>query len=165
MGLISIADLATHLGLADNLDLVGLTVIMQFAPGGAGVHGPSTTVTAGEDQPNGDPTLAERVRRYWTYLSPNGRLIHRTAALLELEKGGSYTQEEIAAQLGIGYGTVRSFHRTSGRSARKWTDDTGSEAPVRLEKTGDYDTLDGGGWRTKYAMPEGVAAIVAQLPA
>lgn len=108
--------------------------------------------------------MPDGVERYWrSYLSDNGRELYGAAASLERESGPGYTLNDVATRMGREYGSAQSIHRTTGRSARKWKDDTGTEAPIRLEWI-DYSWNDAeGGMRTTYRLPEGVAAEIASF--
>lgn len=99
--------------------------------------------------------------RYWSdYLSDNARRLYRAAATVELSRGAGYTLEDIAETLGVDYETARSFHRTSGRSARRWREETATEEPIRLEWD-DYRPDEAhGGMRTVYHLPIGVAEAI-----
>jgi|GEM_PF-3089815 len=110
-------------------------------------------------------TAEEDIERYWReYLSDNGRKIYGAAARIETFSGPGYTLEDIAQNLSIDYPSVRSMHRTSGRTARKWREDTGTEAPIRL-LDGPYEWSDAhGGMRTSYRLPPGVADAIEHAP-
>jgi hypothetical protein len=65
--------------------------------------------------------------------------------------------------MGREYGSAQSIHRTTGRSARKWKDETDTEAPVRLVFV-DYTWVGSEhGMRTSYCLPEGVAGQIASF--
>src|SRR5947209_7627643 len=64
----------------------------------------------------------KQVEEYWHYLSDNGRRLYRAAAVLERHQG-PFTLSELAQAMSITRGSVQSYHRTSGRSARKWRED------------------------------------------
>ncbi|HEV2999988.1 MAG TPA: hypothetical protein VGW75_04535 [Solirubrobacteraceae bacterium] len=104
------------------------------------------------------------VERYWRgYLSDNGRELYGAAAAIEREIGIGYTLADIAERMGRKYASAQSIHRTTGRSARKWKDDTGTEAPIRLEWIEyEWDESEGG-MRTQYRLPEGVADEIGEL--
>lgn len=91
------------------------------------------------------------------YLSDNGRELYRAAAQVERDSGPGYTLDDVAEQMGRKYGSAQSIHRTTGRSARKWKDDTGTEAPIRLEWVEYEWDQSQRGMRTSYRLPEGVA--------
>lgn len=103
------------------------------------------------------------IERYWReYLSDNGRKVYSAAARLE-DLQGSFTLEDIARVLSVDYESARSMHRTTGRSARRWRDDTGTEKPIGLEWT-DYEwDPEHGGNRTTYRLPPGVADVIKDL--
>jgi hypothetical protein len=99
-------------------------------------------------------------RYYRDYLSPNARKVYWAAARIELHNGPGYTLEDIAANISQTYEsvraeTVRSQHRTSGRTAKRWREENGTEAPIRLIGTWDDD-----GQHNRYELPPGVAAAV-----
>lgn len=103
---------------------------------------------------------ADAVKKYWQeYLSSNGRKVYRAAANIETlpAKGPGYTFEDIAATLSITYESAKSMHRTSGRSARKWRDDTGTEEPIRLERIDYVEVDENHSERTMYQLPPGIA--------
>ena len=106
--------------------------------------------------------LPGAVQKYWkSYLSDNGRELYGAAAAIERESGPGYTLNDVAARMGREYGSAQSIHRTTGRSARKWKDDTGTDAPIRLEWI-DYSWDDAEqGMRTSYRLPGGVADEIA----
>jgi hypothetical protein len=112
-------------------------------------------------------TVTEKVlpggveRYYRSYLSDNGRELYEAAAAIERESGPGYTLNDIAERMGREYESAQSIHRTTGRSARRWRDDTDTEAPIRLEWM-DYTWDESeGGMRTSYRLPEGVADEIA----
>lgn len=98
------------------------------------------------------------VRRYFNeYLSDNGRKVFAAAARTEDIHGPGFTLEDIAANLSVSNETVRSWHRTAGRSAKRWRRETGTREPIRLESL-DYDwDARHQGFRTTYRLPERVA--------
>jgi hypothetical protein len=108
--------------------------------------------------------LPDAVERYWNdYLSNNGRELYGAAAGVERDRGPGYTLEDIAQQMGREYASAQSIHRTTGRSARRWKDDTGTEAPIRLEWTQYEWEENSGGMRTHYQLPPGVADRIDAL--
>lgn len=107
--------------------------------------------------------VPDGVKRYWGYLSGNGRELYGAAAAIERESGPGYTLNDLAERMGRKYGSAQSIHRTTGRSARKWKDDTGTDAPIQLEwMEYEWDESEGG-MRTSYGLPEGVADEIAAL--
>lgn len=106
----------------------------------------------------------DHIERYWRdYLSENGRRVYDAAARIEDVHGPGFTMEDIAEVESISYESVRSMHRTSGRSARKWREDTGLQEPVRLEPVA-YEWDEGhSGMRTSYRLPPGVAEAIRSL--
>jgi len=119
-----------------------------------------------EDSENGHAVLPGRdeVERYFRhYLSDNGRKVFAAAARIEQNQGPGYTLSDIAANLSLEYGSVKSYLITSGRSARRWKDDTGTEAPIQFEGLS-YDWVqEERGRRAGYQLPAGIAEIVARL--
>lgn len=117
----------------------------------------------GADAP---PVLSgDAVLRYWRALSDNGRKVYGAAARIEQQHGVGYTFEDIAANLSVTYESARSFHRTTGRTAKAWLRDTGAaELPIRLDDLDYPETASGTGRRTRYQLPPGVADIIAGLP-
>jgi hypothetical protein len=83
--------------------------------------------------------------------------VFATAARIEDFNGPGFTLEDIASNLSVTYDTVRSWHRTAGRSAKRWRKETGTKEPVRLESV-NYDWhASRQGFRTAYRLPDGVA--------
>ena len=113
--------------------------------------------TNGSQVPSTPPS--EVVERYWNdYLSDNGRRLYKAGAELEHDRqGGVYSLNDIAERMGVEYETAQSIHRTSGRSARVWREETGLDPVIRLDGR-DYDWDENeGGMRTHYQLPEGIA--------
>lgn len=106
----------------------------------------------------------DQIERYFHhYLSENGRKLYRAAALLEQHRGPGYTLSDIAASLSIDYPSAQSFHRTSGRSGRRWEHDTGTEPPIQLINTA-YDWVEEEhGMRSRYELPASVAEVIGNL--
>lgn len=105
------------------------------------------------------------VEEYWDdYLSDNGRKIFETAARIEDVHGPGFTLEDIAQTLSLDYESVKSMHRSTGRTAKLWRREQGSEVPIELLPQ-DYSWDDShGGQRTAYCLGPGVAdAILAHL--
>ena len=107
----------------------------------------------------------EEIERYFRdYLSENGRKLYQAAARVERHNnGGGYTLSDLAANLNIDYASAQSFHRTSGRSARKWHDDTATEAPIVLKDLVYGWVKEENGMRTSYQLPPGVADVIEHL--
>lgn len=128
--------------------------------------GTEVTVSGLEGSPMpADVARQDDVERYWSeYLSENARKIYGAAARIENFKGAEFTLEDIAENLSIDYESVRSMHRTSGRTARKWREDHDSPAPIRLID-GPYEwSEEHGGMRTAYHLPPGVADMIEDAP-
>lgn len=116
-----------------------------------GSDGAEIAVVGGTEP--GDP-----VERYYRdYLSPNGRKVYAAAARIELFSGPGYSLADIAANISqtedsVRVETVRSQHRTSGRTAKRWREENGTDAPIRLIGTWDDEAQ-----HYKYGLPPGVA--------
>ena len=125
---------------------------------------PAPDVVAEAEAPSSQPVLSAEVERYWrVYLSDNGRELYGAAAAIERESGPGYTLNDIASRMGREYAGAQSIHRTTGRSARKWHDDTGTDAPIQLVWL-DYDWVEAeGGMRTSYRLPVGVAELTGRF--
>jgi hypothetical protein len=112
----------------------------------------------------GDPGSA--IHRYFTeYLSENGRTVFAAAAQIENFHGRpGFTFDDLARNLRVPYGTVKSWHRTSGRSAKRWRRETGSPEPIFFEWVDYAEVGPEGGERTMYRLPEQVAEVIRDLP-
>jgi hypothetical protein len=109
-------------------------------------------------------TDLEQVERYFRhYLSENGRRLYAAAGRIEQQPGPAYTLSDIATALHIDYASAQSYHRSSGRAARRWKEDTGTLAPVRLVEVAYEWVPDENGMRTRYWLPAGVAEIITNL--
>jgi hypothetical protein len=122
-----------------------------------------SVITEGTDV---QTTSAEDVERYWlNYLSGNARKIYWAAARIEMDGGSGFTLDDIASNISqttesVEAETVRSFHRTSGRTAKVWREENGTDEPIRLiEDNYKWDEAHGG-MRTLYRLPPGVAEKV-----
>ncbi len=105
-----------------------------------------------------ESTSAEDVERYWLdYLSGNARKVYWAAARIELERGPGFTLEDIASNISQSYESVRSFHRTSGRTAKVWREENGTDEPIRLIDDEYRWQESSEGMRTSYRLPPGVA--------
>jgi hypothetical protein len=106
----------------------------------------------------------DSVERYFRhFLSDNGRRLYAAAARLEDFSGPGYTLGDIAANLSIDYPSAQSFHRTSGRSARRWHDETGTDAPIQLLGIS-YEWVEAEhGMRSRYRLPDGVAPMLLRF--
>jgi hypothetical protein len=128
-----------------------------------------TTVQISGLQESGAPApggAEDAIRRYFTeYLSDNGRRVFGAAARIEDFHGRpGFTFDDLAENLSVSYESVKSWHRTSGRSAKRWRRETGTEEPIRFEWK-DYEEVGpGGGERTMYRLPERVAEVIRDLP-
>ena len=122
-----------------------------------GLDGPQVSVL---------PLIESPVERYFNdFLSNNGRKVFAAAARIEDFRGRpGFTLDDIAADLGEKYESVKSWHRTSGRSAKRWRKETGTQEPIRLDWIDYREFDDGVGERTAYRLPDDVAAIIRDLP-
>jgi hypothetical protein len=121
----------------------------------------AATVDVSSDTAGEQPEVDEQqVRAYWLALSENARKVFGGAAKLEVKHGPGYTLHEIADETGEPYEAVKSYHRNSGRTARVWRRDQGSEPAFGLLAIGHDPAYPG---QSKYRLPEGVAEIVASL--
>lgn len=106
---------------------------------------------------------ANQVSQYWFSLSENGRKVFGAASKIERERGPGYTFDDLGEVLDLPYGSVKSMHRSTGRTAKRWRSNTGTEEPIRLEPE-DYGWNDSReGNRTTYQLPSGVADLVYEL--
>jgi hypothetical protein len=126
------------------------------------VHDDGTEVAPAETD-----SLDDVERYYRDYLSPNARKVYAAAARIELFSGPGYSLADIAANISqteesVQVETVRSQHRTSGRTAKRWREETGTEAPIQL--VGVWNDEDA---HYEYRLPQGVAqrldAVVSEL--
>jgi hypothetical protein len=116
------------------------------------------------DRASGAPQQ-DAVEHYWRrYLSANSRKLFAAAAAIELTKGPGFLLEEVASRATSSYVTVQSWHRTSGRTARKWRSEMGMKEPIRLDAIDFPEDPAITPRRTRYAMPAGVAKMVRELP-
>lgn len=108
--------------------------------------------------------LPGAVERYWrSYLSDNGRELYAAAAAIEAETDEQFTLEDVAERMGREYASAQSVHRTTGRSARRWRQDTDTEPPIRLEWIEYQHDESRGGMRTHYKLPAGVADEIVKF--
>lgn len=107
------------------------------------------------------PSATDLIEKYWDdYLSDNGRKVFETAARIEDVHGPGYTLEDIAHTLSIDYESVKSMHRSTGRTAKRWRRDEGTDVPIELLWQ-DYSWDDSrNGHRTEYYLPPGVADAI-----
>jgi hypothetical protein len=110
---------------------------------------------------NADPQAIER--HFCRYLSSNGRRLFGAVARVQQSRGSGFTFDDVANELSESYSTTLSFHRTTGRAARRWKDETKDDAPIWLEDL-TYDWVpEVDGMRTRYEMPSEIAKVVAGL--
>jgi hypothetical protein len=108
---------------------------------------------------------APQIPYFTKYLSDNGRKVFGAAARIKDFQGRpSFTFEDLASNLSVTYETVKSWHRTSGRSAKRWKRETGAQEPIRFDWIAYDDVAPGGGERTMYRLPEDVAEVIRDLP-
>lgn len=125
-------------------------------------EGTSVTIS-GLEAATVEGSEVDLLERYWRALSDNGRKIFGAAARIENHAGPGYTLEDIAENLSLTYESVRSMHRSTGRTAKAWRRDTGTEEPIKLEwKDYDWDESRGGN-RTTYRLPVGCAEAIKKL--
>jgi hypothetical protein len=108
----------------------------------------------------------EAIRHYFNeYLSNNGRKVFGAAARIEDFHGRpGFTLDDVAANLSVTYETVKSWHRTTGRSAKRWRRERGRTEPIRFEWI-DYSPVDdAGAQRTIYRLPAHVVEVIRDLP-
>jgi hypothetical protein len=109
----------------------------------------------------GRAEAGDAVERYFRdYLSANARKVYTAAARIELFSGPGYTLQDIASNISQTYEsvrveTVRSQHRTSGRTAKRWREENGTDAPIRLIGTWDDEAQ-----HYNYQLPSGIAERV-----
>ncbi|HEV3047549.1 MAG TPA: hypothetical protein VGY13_09330 [Solirubrobacteraceae bacterium] len=109
-------------------------------------------------------TPGDAAERYWrVYLRDNTRKLLASAARLQEDRRDGFTLEDVAANLSMTYESVRSYKQTLGRPERRWQEDTGTRPPIQLHWN-DYH-LAGGGMRTVYFLPEGMAETISTLAA
>lgn len=106
------------------------------------------------------------VERYFNeYLSNNGRKVFGAAARIEDFRGKpGFTLEDLAQNLSVDYDTIKSWHRTTGRAAKRWRGDTGTQEPIRFDWIDYKEVVPGGGERTVYQLPAEVAEVIQHLP-
>jgi hypothetical protein len=119
--------------------------------------------------PNGKAKAApsapvQDVERYWRdYLSDNGRRLYEAAAEQERSGAPGYTLHDVAKKMGVKYESAKSIHRTTGRSAKRWKRDNGTDVPIRLDCiTYEWDAAHNGN-RAGYRLPDGVADAIKQF--
>lgn len=117
------------------------------------------------DQPESLTATVDPIETYWSeYLSPNGRKVFKAAARIEDHQGPGYTFEDIARNLSVTYESVKSMHRSTGRTAKRWRHEQGTDEPVKLFWV-DYIWDDShAGRRTTYRLAPGVASAILDLP-
>jgi hypothetical protein len=124
----------------------------------AGIEG--AALVEDESSPSADP-----IQEYWDdYLSDNGRKIFETAARIQDVHGPGFTLEDVAQTLSLNYESVKSMHRSTGRTRKRWERERNTPAPIQLAWK-DYSWEEAsGGQRTRYYLPDGLAdAILALL--
>ncbi len=105
-----------------------------------------------------------QIAAYWRqYLSDNGRKVFRAAARIEDLEGPGFTLDDIAGNLSVTTEAVQSWHRTTGRTAKKWREQTDTQEPIRLEEIDYVWNEEIRGMRTTYRLPAGVRQEIIQL--
>lgn len=123
-------------------------------------EGAEVRVTHVEESGEARDSLLE----FWQYyLRPNAQRFYRAAAVFEEAEGPGFTLEDVASAMSVTYESAKSYHRNAGRSARRWREEKGEEAPIRLISTDYGPRGTESKWRTKYRLPEGVAGRVADM--
>ena len=132
--------------------------------------GTSITIVEAEEErspePHRPPTPPRKVvERYWRdYLSESGRKIFETAALIERESGPGFTLDEIADARSTDYDTAKAWHRNTGRTAKRWREETQTPEPLFLEDMNEYGwRSEFGGDRTVYRLPPGVQGMILEI--
>jgi len=113
-----------------------------------------------------NPPYNDPVARYWRdYLSTSGRKLYAAAARVERHQGPGFTFDDLADNLDVTYKSVQSWHRNSGRTAKRWRSETSSPEPIRFESKG-YDWEDEvEGMRSRYELPPGIGEKILELQA
>jgi hypothetical protein len=107
---------------------------------------------------------SEPIATYWrTYLSDNARKVFRAAARIEEVEGPGFTFDDVAQSLSVTHDTVQSWHRTAGRTAKRWRADTNTQEPIRLEEVDYAWREDVAGMRTSYRLPVGIWQEIREL--
>ncbi len=123
------------------------------------VSGGAPTVT---ESTSASPTSVETY--FLHFLSANGRKVFRAAAELDDASEEPYSLEDIAERLGEPYPSVVSMYRSTGRTAKRWRNETGlTEPPFTLEDRGYPETDDRSGNRTIYRLTDGAAEQILGL--
>jgi hypothetical protein len=171
-GVVLLLVLLRHFGLLVEPPVIDPVQQRSWLPGAAddaareGLSA-GTELTVNEKSRSDDGAVAidpEQVERYFRhYLSENERRLYAAAGRIEQQPGPAYTLSDIAAALDIEYTSAQSYHRSSGRAARRWKEDTGTEAPIRLVKVTHEWVPEENSMRTRYWLPTGVADTIANL--
>jgi hypothetical protein len=113
-----------------------------------------------------NPPYVDPVARYWRdYLSASGRKLYAAAASIERHKGPGFTFDDLAETLSVTYDSVQSWHRNSGRTAKRWRSETSLPEPIRFEMRSYEWEVGVEGMRTRYGLPEGVGERILELQA
>jgi hypothetical protein len=136
-------------------------------------EGTSITIVEAEDVAVDRPDNAEEspappreeIERYWgEFLSDSGKKIFTTAALIERQSGPGFTLDQIAAIRSVDYDSAKAWHRNTGRTAKRWREETGTGEPIRLEDMNQYGwKAEFGGDRTVYRLHPAVREAVLEL--
>jgi hypothetical protein len=151
--------MSTWCTVCDNMPEITIKITV---PEGATVNVAEAALDASAIEWKTEPP--DWVGRYWRqYLSKNGRTVFGQAARTEQVKGRGYTLEELAHYLSIDYESIKSFHRSAGRSAKRWRQQTGTREPIYLDPVEYSWNEKAQGNRTTYRLPPGVADQIAEL--
>lgn len=131
---------------------VTITISIDL-PDGAEIRVEQTSTQAPQETP---------VEEYFcNYLSDNGRQVFGAAAAMSRRGVEKYTFEQIAEVLERPVGTILSWHRSTGRTAKRWEREKGQAAPILLDWKGFIESPTGN--RNVYSLPSDVAAHVPEL--
>jgi hypothetical protein len=116
----------------------------------------------------GQPDLEEVHSYFWVYLRHDGRVLFSVAArMAQYDAPGcieSYTLSDIAANLGwADYASVKSWHRMTYESGRRWQQGMGTEAPIQFESLAYEWVEQEQGRRTRYQLPGQVAEMIGRI--
>lgn len=136
-----------------------MTLLIEI-PDGAQV----TVDTTGPALSTEPSDAAASVERYWRdYLSDNGRNFYGAVAAVEGSNGPGFTLNQVADEMGVSHSSALSIHRTTGRPAKRWRADTGTEAPIHLIDLEYTWFPEHNGMRTTYRLPDGIAEAIRQF--
>ncbi len=114
----------------------------------------ASVVTIDSQEAQREAPASTAVRDYWDYLSDNGRRVYTAAAKAAADWPDGFTMADIARELDVEVPSARSMLSSTGRAARRWRREHGTEAPIALVKIRPY------GWNVRagavchtYALP------------